>query len=168
MLRYFYLILALFFLNGELFSQNYKHQATLLNFFSRYVDWPKSGDDKNFVICILASKEIANEMSSILNTRSIDGKKIIIERCDNYSQISDLAKLVYISSFKSYQFQKVKEKLKNHPVLLVTQKKGLAEDGSHFNIIFHKGQMKYELNKASLEKSKLKVTSFLEKLAIII
>jgi len=167
MLRYIYSILLLFLLNVQLFSQNYKHQATLLNFFSRYVNWPTNNNNQDFEICILASREIVNEMSIVLNNRTIDGKKIIIKRCDSYSEISDNAKIVYLSSFKSNQFQKVKEKINKSHTLLVTQKKGLVQKGSHFNIIFHKGQMKYELNKSSLKESKLKVTSFLENLAII-
>jgi len=167
MLRYFYFILLLFFFNVKLFSQNYKHQATLLIFFSRYVNWPTSNNNEDFEICLLASKEIANDMSSVLSHRTIDGRKIIIKRCSNYTEIPRKAKLVYMSSSKSSQFQKVKEKIKKMPILFVTQKKGLAQKGSHFNIIFHKGQMKYELNKSSLQKSKLKVTSFLENLAII-
>jgi hypothetical protein len=60
----------------------------------------------------------------------------------------------------------VLKKMKGKSTLIVTEKLGLAKQGSAINFIIENNKQRFELNKSNIEKYNLKVSSTLEALAI--
>jgi len=69
---------------------------------------------------------------------------------------------------KSGQIDDVIAKINTQSILVVTEEKGLALKGSDINFIVKDGKLAFELNQASVNKQKLKVSNELTRLAILI
>tara|TARA_B100000809_G_scaffold233444_1_gene250164 strand:- start:139 stop:624 length:486 start_codon:yes stop_codon:yes gene_type:complete len=147
-------------------SYNYKNQATLLFYFSKYIQWPASYNEGDFIVGVYGEEEVAEDIKRILAVRQIDNRKIIVKRFNSTSQVPKKCNLLYLSANKSSSFYRIENHLKRTHTLLVTEKTGLGARGSHINLIIENNRMKFELNKASIAKSGLKVSSALIKQAI--
>jgi len=76
--------------------------------------------------------------------------------------------ILFLPSNKSKEIQLVTEKIGTNPILLVTEKDGLAQEGAAINFIIQEGKIKFELNKNVVNKQGLKISSYLETLAIVV
>ena len=74
--------------------------------------------------------------------------------------------IIYILSDNSAQLIDVAGKLKGKSTLIVTDKPGMAKQGSAINFVIFENKQKIELNKANIDKYKLKVASTLVEMAI--
>jgi hypothetical protein len=59
-------------------------------------------------------------------------------------------------------------KVAGKPTMVITDKNGLGEKGSNINFKTVGGKLKFELNQAAFDKNKLKVSSQLVSMAIVI
>ena len=80
----------------------------------------------------------------------------------------DEAQILFISEPETQNINTIIEQLKNRKILIVSDTEGMAEKGASVNFVLVEGKLKFELNPAVIEDAGLKVSSQLQKLAIII
>lgn len=147
---------------------NAKIKAIYIYNFTKYIEWPTSYREGNFVIAIVGSNSaLLNELSKMANSKTVGNQKFEIRNISSCN-ITDKYNIVYVSSDNSGQLTDVLDKVKGKSTLIVTDKPGLAKQGSGINFFIDGNKQKIELNKANIEKYKLKVASTLVEMAIAV
>ncbi|NJM94847.1 MAG: YfiR family protein [Cytophagales bacterium] len=76
--------------------------------------------------------------------------------------------MVFVPSSQSSKIGDTHSAIGNSSVLLVSEREGLINRGSHINLVIVDGKMKFELNKQAVEAQQLKVSGSLLTLAIVV
>jgi hypothetical protein len=145
---------------------NAKIKAIYIYNFTKYIEWPESYKEGNFVVGVLGNNvALVNELNKMASSKTVGTQKFEIK---SISSPADCAKchIVYILSDNSGQLADVLGKVKGKSTLIVTDKSGLATKGSAINFFIDGNKQKIELNKSNIEKYKLKVASTLLEMAV--
>lgn len=142
------------------------HSMLMFNFL-KYIEWPASAQNGDFVIAVVGDDDVYNTLSKYYSARKINGQNVVIK---NYGSVESIqnAHVVYLASGKSNQFDDLKAKFSGKPTLLITDHAGLGKKGSNINFRVISGKLKFEINKEAFNQAKLKVASQLEAMAIMI
>lgn len=137
---------------------------TLLVFnFIKFMEW----EDKSSTINIaFMGKDDAlfNSFKEMAEQRTIGGKKITFQKITNASEASKFH-LVYLAESSSNELSQIP----NTPqTVVVTERDGLAKKGSYINMVNIDGKLRFEINKAKFETSKVKISNQLLSLAILV
>ena len=142
------------------------HAMMIYNFL-KYIQWPADKNSGEFVIGVLKDDDVFNTLNTWYGNKERGGKKFIIKKFESAAEVSDIH-LLYVGSSGSNQFEEVLGKVASPPVLTVSNKKGLGEKGSCINFRVMDGRLKFELNQSAMNNAKLKTSSQLTAMAIII
>lgn len=146
---------------GDSEEANARIKSIYIYNFTKYIEWPENYKDGTFVIGFLGNNSaLFTELTKMAQSKKVGNQAIEIR---NISSIDDNTQfnILFILSDNSGQLTEVITKTKGKSTLIVTEKPGLAEKGSAINFIVEDNKQKIELNKANIEKYKLKVASTL-------
>lgn len=159
------LIVAFWIVSAPLMAQTGENKVKSLFVYNfiRYIQWPQTQDD--VVIGILGhDSDIMTAFSDMTSKKTASGGKIIIEEFSNPAD-AEKYHLVFIPASNS----KVIKELSNlNKTLIVSEKPGLAKEGSDINFVNQGGKIRFEMNIQKIENTQLKVSSQLKSLAIAI
>jgi hypothetical protein len=143
---------------------NAKIKAIYIYNFTKYIEWPESYKQGNFVVGVMGNNpSILNELNKMATYKTVGNQHFEIKTVTT----TDLScHILYVLSDYSSQLNEVIEKVKSKSTLIITDKAGLAAKGSGINFVVYENKQKIELNKANIERYKLKVASSLVELAI--
>lgn len=147
---------------------NAKIKAVFIYNFTKYIEWPSDYRSGEFTIGILGdNKALYTELTKMSKVKKVANQSFSIKSFANISEI-DKPHILYIPTDKAVELSKAVARLKGKSTLIVTEKPGLAKQGSAINFIIVGNRQKFELNKATAEQHKLKVASTLETLAVMV
>lgn len=149
------------------YTQNAKLKAVVLYSFTRYVLWPESASTGDFEIKILGASGLEDELKVMAQSKKVGNRNIRVTRVEDTGDIGTCHILV-IPTSQSARLEEMLGFLGNRPVLVVTEEPGLGAQGSDINFVDRDGRLAFELNQASVNKRKLKVSTELTRLAILI
>jgi hypothetical protein len=134
--------------------------------FTKYIEWPSDYKEGDFVIGVFGTNiPLLNELNKMATSKMVGSQKLEIK---NLSSANDAAAchIIYILSDNSAQLPDVVTRVKGKSTLIVTDKAGMAKQGAGINFSVVENKQKIELNKANIEKYKLKVASTLVEMAV--
>lgn len=146
---------------GDSEEANARIKSIYIYNFTKYIEWPETYKEGSFVIGFIGNNSaLLNELSKMASSKKVGTQSIEIR---NISTLDDNTKynIVFILTDNSSQLTEVISKAKGKSTLIVTEKPGLAEKGAAINFIIEDNKQKIELNKANIEKYKLKVANAL-------
>ncbi len=144
---------------------NYKIHSLFVYKFTQYIEWPtKTGD---FVIGVIGNSPILAELEAIAASKKVDTRTIVVKKMSATADLTG-CNMVFISENQSSNLATISSKLQGKPILIVSETNGGAKKGAGINFVIIDEKMKFELNKASIEKQGLKVSGDLTKLAIVV
>ena len=149
------------------FAQDYKLKAVVLYSFTRYIHWPDATSTGDFEIKVLGESGFEDELQVMAQAKKVGMRSIKVSRIDNLNDISRCHILIVPAS-QSAVLDELLVHLEGHPVLIVTEEPGLGARGSDINFVNREGRLGFELNQATINKRKLKVSTELTRLAILI
>jgi hypothetical protein len=161
------LVLQMLFLISTAFAQSEKLHTVFIYNFTKHIEWPQEYRQGDFIIGVLGSSPIVAELEQLASTRSVAGQKIVIEKFKNADEITK-CHIIYIPQSKSDEIDAVISAVKDFSTLIVTDKKGMARAGAAINFIVEGSKQKFELKRSNATKYGLKISSDLERLAIVI
>ena len=136
--------------------------------FSRYIEWPLSYRQGNFVIDVLDGTPIMiSELSKMAATQTAGSQKFEINNVLSVEKIGK-CNILYIPTNKSTAIKKAVLKLKNFSTLIITDDDGATKLGAAINFVVKDNRQKFELNRNNAQKNKLVVSSNLATLAILV
>ena len=163
----FVLIAAFLFIGtGSLKAQqvDYKYHTVFMYNFTKYIKWPDASIGNEFVIGVLGNSPIISHLQKMAQSKTVNGKPIVIK---TYSKAAEVAncQMLFLPQAQSSELQNLRQQLGQQPTLIISEKEGLGKQGSDVNFIVNNGRWNFELNQASTEMHKLKVSAELVKFA---
>ncbi len=159
---------SLIFLSSlSLYAQNYQLHSVFLYSFTRYVQWPDELNNGDFDILVLGDSPITPELKKMADAKKVGDRAIKIYSIKNISEIRK-CNILFIPADKSKQLADILSKVGSNSILVVTEQEGLGVKGSAINFINKEGKLAFEMNHAALNKQRLKVSTELTRLAIVI
>lgn len=148
-------------------GSDYKFHTVFIYNFTKYIKWPASSQNGDFVIGILGNSPIIPELERMANVKKVGNQNIVVKKFNNAASISN-CQILFIPSVESNSLKDVKNVLKNKPTLVITERVGMAQKGSAINFVLQGGRWRFELNKATTDAAGLKVADQLSRLAILV
>jgi len=135
--------------------------------FANQTEWPAAYRSGNFVIGVIGNSTVAKELQKICKTQKVGGQTVEVKVFSNANSV-DKCHLLFIPQNQSGNIGKIVDKTSSNSTLLVSDNKGLVKEGSMINFVLRNKKLNFEMNKNNITKRGLKITSYLEKLAIVI
>lgn len=148
-------------------AQVYKLRTVVVYSFTRYIFWPEGSNTGDFEIKVLGDSPFLTELNVMAQSKKVGDRPIKVSKINDLSELKKCHILI-LPAAKSSQLSAVLEALEGLPVLVVTEEPGLGVTGSDINFIDKEGKLAFELNQNAVNKRKLKVSTELTRLAIII
>jgi hypothetical protein len=134
--------------------------------FTKYIEWPNDYKEGNFVIGVLGTNApLLSELNKMASSKTVGNQKLEIKSITNLADAAQ-CHIIYILTDNSNQIADVINKIKGRSTLIVTDKAGMAKQGAGINFSIVENKQKIELNKANIEKYKLKIASTLVEMAV--
>lgn len=148
-------------------AQVYKLRTVVVYSFTRYVVWPDGANKGDFEIKVLGDSPFLTELNVMAQSKKVGDRPIKVTKINGLSELKKCHILILPAS-QSSQLNAVLEALDGLPILVVTEEPGMGLKGSDINFIDKDGKLAFELNQSNVNKRKLKVSTELTRLAIII
>lgn len=142
-----------------------KLQTTFIYNFTKYIEWPFSYKQGDFVIGIVGDEtSLLIEMKKMASFKKVGTQDIIIK---NYKTINDISRcnILFLPKKECEQIAAVINKINGNSTLLITEKEGMTKKGAAINFVNISIRLAFELSKANVEKYDLQVSSSLLRLA---
>lgn len=168
MKKYLIFLVPLFFVisaNHEVKAQNYQLHAVFINSFIKYVKWPDEHSTGDFKIGVVGESPIIEHLSKLADVKKVNGRNIVVEKFSSLDQVKNVH-ILYLPETEADKLSNVLSKFGTTPTMIITEKDGLGSQGSNINFVVKNGRLAFELNLAAMEKSNLKVSQELARLAI--
>jgi len=163
-----FLVLSLIVFSSLLVNaQNGKYQSAFIYQFTNFIEWPANKKSGDFVIGVVGSSDVSSFLEVLAQSRTVGAQKIVVKKLNSADEASN-CHIIFLSDNKSSEFDEALNKAKSSNALLITEKDGLGRKGSGINFIMKDGKLNFELNKSSMSKSGLKISSKLEALGVVV
>ena len=161
------LVLSSGFKTGGKVDTNSRVKAVFILNFTKLIEWPKPYRVGEFVVGVVGESPLYTELAKMAKIKKVANQSLSIKK---YKTINEIGKchILYVTKTKSKEISDVLKKVKSNSTLVITEQTGLADKGAGINFVVKNNRQKFELNKSNVEKYKLKVSSNLEALAIIV
>ncbi len=148
-------------------AANSKIKAIFLYNFTKYIEWPASYKQGEFVIGILGSSPLVTELEKMALKSKVGTQSFVIKKFKDVSDITS-CHMLYISNSKTGSMEAAINKLKKTSTLVISECGGCAKKGSAINFVSVDNKQRFELNKTNAGKFGLQVSSNLATLAIMV
>jgi len=141
----------------------------LLNFL-KYVEWPpttESDTNAPLQICLIGKDRFGTSLSSLMKSKTIDGRTVVLEHCDGECAWRQ-CRLLFISGRENRKVEETLAAVKGLPVLTVGETEEFLEEGGMISLVMRDKAVRLEINLAAAEAAKLKISSRLLALADVV
>jgi hypothetical protein len=161
------MLFSSFAFNASAQIRDYRFHTVFIYNFTKLIKWPKNYQSGDFVIGVLGNSPIIRELQKMAarKTAGLKRQRIIIKRFGSLSQISN-CHILFIPNSKSSYLPTINQSFPRSPMLVVTEKRGMAQSGSGINFVLRNGRWRFELNQNATANRGLIVSRNLKRFAI--
>lgn len=155
---------------GALAPTEYEVKAAFLYNFARFVEWPAEtfrDAGQPFVVAVLGRDPFGPVLDQTLSGKTVLGRRIEVKRGDRVEDVRG-AHIVFVSASERARVPSILKSLKGQGVLTVGDMDGFAERGGTINFVLRGNKVRFEINPANAEESRLRMSSQLLKLATLV
>jgi hypothetical protein len=152
------------------FAQDAKYKALFIYNFTKQIEWPESEKSGDFVICVVNHSELYNQLVTITNGKKVGNQNIIIKKLKGIEEV-EKCHILFLSTSSSSgsNMESILSKIGNNSAtLIVTERSGMTTKGACINFLIQEDKIKFELSKSNASQRGLKISSYLENIAILI
>ncbi len=133
--------------------------------FAKLTEWPDDirTDAGTFTVAILG-KEPPAAFINMLKGQTVHGARVNVRHIEEVAEVKG-AHLVYISASERNRLTRILRELNQQNILTVSDMSGFCESGGMIGLVPVQNRLGFEVNLASVRKTKLAVGSQLLKLA---
>ena len=145
----------------------YQVKATYLYNFGRFVKWPETapaGKGDSFSVCVLGQDPFGPILDATLAGEALDGKPVVLRRLAK-PQGAGECRILFISSTEEKHLKEILTELNESGVLTVSDMPGFTRRGGMIQFVLEGDKVRFEINLASAESSRLVLSSELLKVA---
>ena len=169
-MRKIYIMLLLVMLPlVKLAAQEAKYKAVFTLNFIRYIGWPDTSLQGDFVIGVVRSSEVASWLKDQSSGKKFGFQDIVVKEFRNIEEVSD-CQVIFVSSSTNIRSGSdlLLDKAKQKNSLIISESEGATNHGSAINFVVRDGQLKFELHKGNAGRVQLQLSSRLEGMAAAI
>lgn len=146
-------------------SQESQLKAVFVLNFAKLTVWPADihTEDAPFTIAILG-KEPSAAFINVLKGQTVHGARVSVRHIEEVAEAKG-AHLVYVSVSERYRLSAVLRELSKENILTVSDITGFCEAGGMIGLVPVQNRLGFEVNLASVRKTRLTVGSQILKLA---
>ena len=142
-------------------------KAAFIYNFSKFVHWPAATADKTLAICVLGKDPFGPALEEALLGKRVDGRELVARRLASAENAAG-CNVLFVSSSEEAGVERILNALHGAPVLTIGDMDQFAERGGMINLTTQGGRIRFEINLAAIERTGLRVSSQLLKLARIV
>ncbi len=150
-------------------SREYTVKAAILFNFGKFVEWPPESfknEASPLVIGIVGADPFGAVFEAIKD-KTVKGRKAVIRRFPRVESFED-CHILFISRSEKGNLRPLLAAAKNYNILTVSDIDRFAEQGGMIGLVPGENTIGFEINLDTVQRSKLKVSSQLLKLAKIV
>lgn len=148
-------------------SREYVVKAAFLYNFIKFVTWENEQTPESVSICAFGDPEFIRDLKSIEGKKAHE-KNISVNEMESLNK-SIQCNVLFISRYESPDYKKIIAEAEKHRILTVSDIDGFAEKGGIIELFTtDDNKIRFRINIRAAEKSGLKISSELLKLAVIV
>ena len=147
-------------------AEEYALKAAFIYNFTKYIEWNSSNNGDEFTIGVLGYSPIIKYLADIAQTKTVNGKKIVIKQFYKPDEIR-FCHLLFIPEQSTISLPTILSRV-GKGTLTVSEEDGYAAQGTALNFVLVNNKLKFESNIKAFDTAGLKASSDLLKLAIIV
>ena len=130
---------------------NFKFKSLYCWKFIKFIEWPSSYQQGDFEIEILGDSPIQKYFEEWQLGRKVNLQNIKVKKVSSPSSVQK-PHIIYIPLERSKDIGTVVKKLAGKSSLIITEKEGMANQGSMINFIVVNSRVRFEINKGNAAK----------------
>jgi hypothetical protein len=145
----------------------YQVKAAFLFHFAQFVEWPQQAfknDTEPIVYCVIGEDPFHGALDAALNGKSIDAHPVQVRHVKRTEETLG-CQVVFIGEPEKHLLPEVLAALKHNPVLIVGESEHFVQNGGTIGFCLEENRIRFEINLASAERARLKISSKLLALA---
>lgn len=162
----FFTIIFLFSSNS--FAQAEKYKALFVYNFTKHIEWPANFKSGDFIIGIVGQNQLTDKLIEITNGKKVGAQAIVIQTYNSIEEISSCHILILGANNSTPKRVTAALTKASKNTLIVTNGNNMATKGATINFSIKEGKLKFELSKSDASTRSLKISSYLENLAIVV
>ena len=164
-----FIFLFLSLTTSKVFSQEIKFKAIFIYNFTKHFEWPPNAKTGDFVIGVVGKSQLYDKLSQMTTGKKAGNQPIVVKKFRSTKELTQ-CHILFISEFNSgtNSMKTALAKIGNFPTLIVTEKEGMAYKNAAINFVIKNQKMQFEMNTSNISKCGLKVSKYLQNLAIIV
>lgn len=134
--------------------------------FTRFISWPENDGSigAEFNIGIIDNNPFGKTIEQIANQKQIKGKPIKFKTITSPEEVSQ-CDLIFIPEKHEINIDTILKRVEKNKVLVISENKGYASLGSMINLKLKYGELKFEINKKTIDRNGFTVHSKLYQIA---
>jgi len=145
-------------------GQKERLKSSYIYNFTKYVNWPETYKTGDFVIGVLGTSPIVDELNKLATSKKVISQTISVVVFNSPSEITK-CHILFISNSNAGLIKEAMDKLNGISTLIIGESQGLATSGASINFIIKDGTLGFEFNEAAAKRKGLQVSSNLVELA---
>jgi hypothetical protein len=143
----------------------YGVKAAFLYNFAKFVDWPPNAfPERRFNLCILGDDPFGRLLDDLVTNDSVDGRPIAVQRRARAADLES-CHILFVGRLEHEHRREVLATLRGTAVLTVGDADGFLADGGMVNFFLEANRVRFEVNRAAVDQSPLKMSSKLLRVA---
>lgn len=144
---------------------NAAFKASFLFMFAKSCDWPEARKEGEFVLSVVGSKRVFDELSYTYATKPVGSQILVVELITDLKDITK-SHVVFVSRSQSKLLPEVVRLCKGLPILIVSETSGGLDIGAALNFIVVDNATRYELNQQHAKDAFIEIGAKLTQFAI--
>lgn len=137
--------------------------------FTKFVEWPPdrfSGATDPIVLGIFGDSFIEADLVAVVSGRKVNGRGLVVKRVVTPLEITS-AHVVFVGAAEESRFADILPAVRDRAVLTVGESTGFLDDGGIVRFFLEAQRLRFEINVPAAQHAHLKISSQLQKLAIV-
>ena len=148
-------------------AKDFEVKAGLFYNFAKFTVWPALPTGSRVVFCVVGAEEIAALLVDTVRGMSVGGHTLEVQRPVDHTRWKD-CHLLFLADTGLRQRSGDIGGIRTEPVLTVSDSKGFARSGGMIELYLADGKMAFSINQDAVERSGLRLSSRLLKLADLV
>jgi len=146
-------------------TPEYHEKAVYLARFGQFIEWPAwPTTNAPVVIGVLGGNPFGDDLQKIVKDKNIDGRPIVIRKMTPLSDLKQ-CQILFIDKHQTSTMPLILNSLDHAPVLTVSGADGFLERGGMIHFFMEQGKVRFEINRAAVDRAGLKMNSQLAAMA---
>ena len=148
----------------------YQVKAAFLYNFAKFVEWPVEvfeNPAEHLMICVLGEDPFGRAIDDVVSGKKIEGHALTIQRISDAHKARG-CRMLFVSSSEPKSVLSVLGALNESAILTVGESDSPTASGMIINFILEGGKIRFSINTAAAEREKLRFSSRLLSLAILV